>query len=283
MTSGTTAGADRRGRHFVPRPEIYRASAIAHLRTMLYPDGRRTAMLALHPAGGAMPESSLSAMIGWAIEEFGTGAAMMAASRDRVDLAGAARFLADTAARGEPASVLGTTAALAALLDYLRGRGENLRLAPGSRIMDTGGAKGQAVPLVRSELLHAAGAILGVAPGLIVNEYGMTELCSQLYDATPLNTPGAPDAAERFKIPPPWLRVTARDPVTLEPLRDRNPGVLGFFDLANVDSVSAIITEDYGVVENGRVRVLGRAGTGAPRGCALAIAQFAAIAPEPRQ
>src|SRR6266404_7862519 len=45
LTSGTTQGRERRGRHVVPRPEIYRASAIAHLRTMMFPDERRMTML----------------------------------------------------------------------------------------------------------------------------------------------------------------------------------------------------------------------------------------------
>src|SRR5207245_5376395 len=31
LTSGTTQRRQRRGRHVVPRPEIYRASALAHL------------------------------------------------------------------------------------------------------------------------------------------------------------------------------------------------------------------------------------------------------------
>src|SRR5580704_15375108 len=35
LTSGTTLGRERRGRHVVTLPEIYRASAIAHLRKML--------------------------------------------------------------------------------------------------------------------------------------------------------------------------------------------------------------------------------------------------------
>ena len=75
LTSGTTQGRDRRGRHIVARPEIYRASAIAHLRTMLFPDARRMPILAMHPTADVMPESSLSAMISWSIEEFGTGTA----------------------------------------------------------------------------------------------------------------------------------------------------------------------------------------------------------------
>src|SRR5262245_49915603 len=35
LTSGTTIGRDERGRHLVPEPEIYRASASRHLRRMM--------------------------------------------------------------------------------------------------------------------------------------------------------------------------------------------------------------------------------------------------------
>ncbi|HUO06553.1 MAG TPA: hypothetical protein VMU16_15265 [Candidatus Binataceae bacterium] len=278
LTSGTTAGANRRGHHLVPRPSIYRASAITHLRTMLYPDRMKTAMLAMHPLPAVMPESSLSTMIGWAIEEFGTGKTFAAASRDRVDVSGAVQFLLDTTALTEPVSILGTTAALSSLFDLLRARSERIHLATGSRIMDTGGAKGQAVPLTPAESIRTAGDLLGVAPEVIVNEYGMTELCSQLYDATPFNTPGASSRAERFKIAPPWMRVIARDPVTLKPVPDGAAGLLAFFDFANVGSVSSVMTEDIGIVENHRVRVIGRSSAASARGCALAIGQFAAAA-----
>ena len=103
------------------------------------------------------------------------------------------------------------------------------------------------------------GDLLAIAPAMVINEYGMTELCSQLYDATSFNCPGVVECAERYKIAPPWLRVTARDPVTLRPMADGEIGMLTFFDLANVGSVSAVMTEDLGYVERGRVRVLGRA------------------------
>jgi hypothetical protein len=102
-------------------------------------------------------------------------------------------------------------------------------------------------------------------------------LCSQLYDATAFNRPSESRTAagERYKVPPPWLQVTARDPVTLRAMPDGEIGLLTFFDLANVGSVSAIMTEDLGIVEGGRVRVLGRA-AGEARGCALGIGQFSA-------
>jgi hypothetical protein len=276
LTSGTTEGRERRGRHIVPRPEVYRASALAHLGAMIFPDSRRLAMLAIHPSAEAMPESSLARMIGWCVDEFGTGKQLVASSRDRVDTGAAIAFLADAETKREPVCILGTTAAFAAVFSALRERGAKCRLADGSRMMDTGGAKGQATPLRTHEVCEAAGELLAIPPAMVINEYGMTELCSQLYDGTPLNSPGATDTRERLKIPPPWLRVTARDPVTLMPVQDGEIGLLTFFDLANVGSVSAVMSEDLGCVEAGRVRVLGRSGAGEARGCALAIGQFSA-------
>lgn len=143
-------------------------------------------------------------------------------------------------------------------------------------MMDTGGAKGQAMPVAPSEVIAQAGESLGIVTAMVINEYGMTELCSQLYDATAFNCAGIRDAPERFKIAPPWLSVTARDPITLEPMRDGEIGLLTFFDLANVGSVSAVMTEDLGWVEQGLVRVLGRGAAAEPRGCALGIRQFSA-------
>jgi hypothetical protein len=276
QTSGTTEGRERRGRHIVPRPEIYRASALAHLRAMLFPDDHRLSMLTIHPRADEMPESSLARMISWCVEEFGTGKQLVAASRDRVDTGAAIRFLADAEAKREPVCILGTTAAFASVFSDLRERGARYRLANGSRMMDTGGAKGQSTPLSAHEVREACCELLAIPPAMVINEYGMTELCSQLYDATPLNSPGAIDADERLKIPPPWLRVTARDPVTLTPVADGEVGMLTFFDLANVGSVSAVMSEDLGCVEAGRVRVLGRGVAAEARGCALSIGQFSA-------
>jgi hypothetical protein len=275
LTSGRTQGRDRRGRHKVPRPEIYRASAIAHLRTMLFPDVRKTAMLALHPIAETMPESSLATMISWCIAEFGNGTNLCAASREKIDLIGAIEFLRTIEARSEPVCIMGTTAAFAALLSAVREGGEKFALATGSRLMDTGGPKGQARPICANEVIAAAEESFGIAPALVVNEYGMTELCSQLYDATLFNCRDASASPDRFKLAPPWLRVSARDPVTQMPVDDGEPGLLTFFDLANVGSVSAVMTEDVGIVEGKRVRVIGRSEMGSARGCALAIRQFA--------
>ena len=308
ITSGTTLGA--RGRHFVPRLEVYRASAMRHFARMLFPDRQAMRILAMHPTADRMPESSLGQMISWCIEEFASGPVLCAATREAVAIDESIGFLRTAQSERGPVCILATTAALAALLAGVAATGSALQLPAGSRVMDTGGDKGQVRPLTREGVGAGVARWLGIAPAMVVNEYGMTEMCSQLYDVTALNrpagwTPGAPKSpalatdavatgaerpallepksparrpallARRLKLPPPWLRAIAVDPVTLRRLPEGAVGLLAFFDLANVGSVSAIVTEDFGAIEHGAVSVIRRAGGGDPRGCALGVAEFA--------
>jgi Acyl-protein synthetase, LuxE len=275
FTSGTTVGRDTRGRHHVPRLDIYRASALRHAERMMFPDGAKMRMLSLHPTAERMPESSLGQMITWIIESFGAGEALCAASRSEVDVASALEFLRAAHRNAEPVCLMGTTAAFAELFDELRASSERLKLGQGSRLMDTGGAKGQAIPLGAGEVVEQARTLLGIDPTMVINEYGMTEMCSQLYDATPFNSCFDDPPGARRKLAPPWLAVTAVDPATLTRVPDGTPGLLQFFDLANVGSVSAILTGDVGVVDAGAVRLLGRTEDDEARGCALGIEQFA--------
>jgi hypothetical protein len=214
-------------------------------------------------------------MLSWCIEEFGTETVLCAASRDGVDTAAAVDFLHDNQLRQSPVCILGTTAASAKLFESIDRRREPLRLPTGSRLMDTGGAKGQQIPLTPAEVVARAQSCLGIDPNLVINEYGMTEMCSQLYDATPFNSAFAAYPGYRVKLPPPWLRPTILDPVTLKPMPKGQVGLIGFFDLANVGSISALVTEDLGFIEDGAVAILGRTAAGGARGCALSIEEFA--------
>jgi hypothetical protein len=278
LTSGTTTGRSERGTHIIARPEIYRAAALAHLKRMIFPDGRKMPILAMHPTADLMSESSLSQMISWCVEGFGAGPYECAADRKGIDTEAACDFLKDAERDRAPVCVLATTASLGALFAHLERGDARVALAPGSRIMDTGGAKGQMIPLDAETVCARAREMLGIAPQLVINEYGMTELCSQLYDATSFNSDDDSAPSERVKIAPPWLRAAAVDPVSLQAVAPGEIGMLRFFDLANVGSVSAILTEDFGIVNEGgdRVRVIGRAGIAEPRGCALAIEEFEA-------
>lgn len=274
VTSGTSRGTDRRGRHFLPQLCVYRASALAHMRRMLFPEGLRTGILLLHPTSEKMSDSSLAQMLSWMTQEFGSQWHCCAATPHAIDAGQAVDFMQKAQRKGRPICLAGTTAAFSSLFEALFSQNLKFSLAAGSRLMDTGGPKGQGRPLASDELIGLAGRLLGIPPEMAINEYGMTELCSQLYDATKLNCSGA-DEQVRFKLAPPWMRVTAVDPVTLAPLRSGEVGMLQFFDLANVGSVSALLTEDLGRVKDGRVWLMGRLDASEPRGCALGIEQFA--------
>jgi hypothetical protein len=272
LTSGTTLGDADRGWHFVARLDLYRESALAHFKTMMLPDCEQMLMLALHPRADSMPHSSLAQMISWCIEQFGAPGSQGIADRNRVSIDSAIDFLSRAERSRQPVCVLGTTAVFGDLFRRLLESGKRLALPPGSRLMDTGGPKGQTNPLAMEEVFATAAEWLGISSDFVINEYGMTELCSQLYDITPLNSPGrAPSTMWRVKSPPPWLHVRIVNPTNLQTLPAGAPGLVAFFDIANAGSVSAILTEDIGITDGGAIRLIGRAAASEARGCALAL------------
>jgi len=64
------------------------------------------------------------------------------------------------------------------------------------------------------------------------------------------------------------------DAETLEPLPDGAVGVLRHFDLANLDSVLAVQTDDLGIAGGGGFEILGRAAGAELRGCSIAMDQW---------
>jgi len=134
-------------------------------------------------------------------------------------------------------------------------------LPRGSRVMQTGGFKGRAREVEPDAMRAMISARYGVGEERILAEYGMTELCSQLYERTD----------PRRLLAPGWVRVTLVDPETLRPVREDEEGLVRIDDLANLDTACAIQTADRGVhVEDGIV-VLGRAAGAVPRGCSIAV------------
>lgn len=170
-----------------------------------------------------------------------------------VDVAGA---WSDLTQLSGPVFLPGTALALAALVGAAT---EPVALAPGSVVMVTGGFKGRQVSVtparLRSELLR-------LLPGAqVVEEYGMTELSSQMW---------APGPAEPLQLPP-WLRVVPVDPATGAPVT-AGSGLLRFVDLANADTVLAIETRDMGrLLPDGRLVLEGRLPGSPARGCSLSV------------
>lgn len=234
-TSGTTTG--RPGVHRVRDTGLYDEGCLKHAQHWL-PTGTTRTLGLLADA----PHSSLAHMI-----------------RSFAPLTGPVRFLVDD--RGldltaledlrEPVFLCTTAFALDAWLAT-----DPDALPVGSAILVTGGFKGRRTQLDAGQVVDEAARR---AP--VVQEYGMTELSSQLW-----SRPGEP-----FE-PPPWLRVTAVDPESGTALPLGEVGQLRFLDLCNLDSTLAIETLDQGVVhDDGRVTLYGRLADAPARGCSLAV------------
>lgn len=127
-------------------------------------------------------------------------------------------------------------------------------------VMETGGMKGRRAELTREQLHQVLRTAFQVQH--IHSEYGMTELLSQAY------APGN----GRF-YPAPTMRVLAReaaDPFAIRPWGQN--GALNIIDLANVDTLSFIATDDLGrVAEDHSFEVTGRLDSSEIRGCNLMV------------
>lgn len=272
-TSGTTRGAGLRGRHPIPSLDLYRAASVRWFAWNLLAglEDRPVSVLSLVPDPARVPDSSLATMMGFVVEAVGDEhSAFLADPEGGVQVAATLRAVEAARDRGAPVLVMGTAFAWVQWLDAPEVGGRRLGLPRGSRLMETGGFKGRTRVVARDELYRDLEARLGISPASMVNEYGMTELLSQLYE--PVLREGA--AARGIHRPPPWLRVRALDPESLAPLPPGEVGLLAFHDLANVGSVASILTQDVGSVDADGVRLQGRAPGAEPRGCSLALEEI---------
>ncbi|MDZ7305049.1 MAG: hypothetical protein ONB44_23205 [candidate division KSB1 bacterium] len=246
----------------------------------------RMRLFFLGPTAEYFPNSSLGYMFSEIRKEFGDQASAVFFSPQGVDTEGFQGALAKASQESTPVFILGTALALLECMEKFAQAGQKFHLPPGSRILDTGGYKGRQIELSREEFQHQLSETFGVPQEYLLNEYGMTELSSQFYASA---LPGIPSLAKRraqsaegrassSALPsepcfqhclPPWVRVHAVDPETLEILPEGESGLLRIFDLANVDSVLAIQTEDLGRAWQDRIELLGRATGAELRGCSL--------------
>jgi hypothetical protein len=282
FTSGTT-GAER-GTHAMRRTDTYERLSLAFGRgALLGPEGRAV-VVALAPKPTEPPSSSLGYMMTRFMEAFdgqplGAETAFSSSSSarwlldaDGVDLRGLQLAASSAAQRSQPLLLLGTAFALVRLLDDLAGA--RLALPAGSVVMQTGGFKGRSREVTMEELRAGVSDALQLAPTRVVGEYGMTELTSQLYEGTIVESALAarePGAQPGVYFEPPWLRVTPVDPVSLRPVAEGEAGLARFVDLGNVDSAVSVVTQDLVRRTQGGVQLLGRQAGAPARGCSLAI------------
>jgi len=278
-TSGTTSGA--RGMHAMRVTETYQELALAFGRAALLSTAGPHHVVALAPLLDDPPSSSLGHMMARFMVDFEGRGAFDVRSPERwlidergVNLTGLEQAAARASERGETLLVLATSFALVGMLDTLEGR--TLPLPEDAVVMQTGGFKGKTREIAPAELRAAIARTFAIAEAQIVSEYGMTELTSQMYEAS---LPGSVLERERHGAPgvysePPWLRVVPVDPTTLEPVPSGEIGIARIVDLGNVDSAVAIQTQDRVRRVEGGFVLLGRAAGATPRGCSLAIEEF---------
>jgi hypothetical protein len=276
-TSGTSQGREARGEHALRTTATYELGARLWAERLLWPDTTRLRVIVLASPIAEQPDSSLGFMLDRFAAILGGGSFHL---RDgALDAAGVAASAASARDEGEPALVLATSFALVHLLDARGELGLDLRLPRGSRVMQTGGFKGRSREVAPDELRAAVSEAFAVPEAQVIGEYGMTELSSQLYETTLAAALGkwpADEARHGVYAAPPWVRVTAVDPVTLAPLPDGEVGIARLVDLANVDSAVAIQTADRvrvlpGSRGNHSIELLGRAPGAPPRGCSIAV------------
>ncbi|MCA0933053.1 acyl transferase [Lutimonas saemankumensis] len=156
--------------------------------------------------------------------------------------------------RGEKVILIGVTHALLDLIEIRQFKLKN------TIIMETGGMKGRRKEIVRNELHQILCRGFGVDK--IHSEYGMTELLSQAYSK----------GNGLFKTPP-WMKILIRDtedPMTL--LGEGSTGGINIVDLANINSISFIATQDLGrKIGPDQFEILGRFDHSDIRGCNLMV------------
>lgn len=237
-------------------------------------------MFFLGPTAEHFPNSSLGYMFSEIREAFGEKQSAVFFSPQDVEVDGFRTALEKASQENVPVFILGTALALLECMDKFVQQGRKFKLPTGSRILDTGGYKGRRREVPREEFQWQLVTAFGVPQKYLLNEYGMTELSSQFYESRlpgiPLRnertnaTPSPlPSALRPLHFPPPWVRVAAVDPENLKILPEGEIGLLRIFDLANVDSVMAIQTEDLGRAWQDRIELVGRATGAELRGCSL--------------
>jgi acyl-protein synthetase LuxE len=276
MTSGTT-NPEMRGKHYHFTLEVYNASATTFFKTNVLPDVDRMRLFILGSPPDLSPNSSLSHYLGLMHRHFGSPGSRFYIGAEGLKTDDLVSDLRGVERSGEPACLLGASFAFVHFLDCCRADGLRLRLASGSRIMDTGGFKGQSRELPQAELYAAFAEFLAVPAERCVNMYGMTELSMQCYDS-PLRRRvlGLPE--ERLMQAPPWARSVVLNADSLGLLAPGMRGILCHFDLANCSSVIGILTEDVGVATPAGFRLLGRVKGAESRGCSVSVDEMLAAA-----
>ena len=281
MTSGTTRG-DVRGRHFHPHLQVYDTSMRLHFQQRFMRAAfsqpacqplQSICMGVVFPDESLMPNSSLAHYLQLALHTFGAPGSRCLVSATGLQMDDLVASLQDAVASDQPYALLGASYSLVHVMDALQERGLRFVLPEGSRILDTGGFKGQSREVPMQAFYEQLTHFLGVPASHCINMYGMTELSTQFYDAGNAQLPS-------LKSGPHWIRSRVVDPLTSLDMPAGERGILVHCDLGNFNSVTTILTEDVGLAQMGPdgepagFYLLGRAQGSQAKGCSMAVDEF---------
>lgn len=286
-SSGTTDSHNSSRSHFSAAGlELMNTAIAVNAGRMLFPDNRRSRILALAPSPEIAPQMIMVHGMNQMIGRFGDDGSRFCIGAQGLDVKSLLDELRQCEKSGPPVTLLGSSFGFVHIFDVMEESGQRFELPDGSRLMDAGGYKGRSREIERAEFVELACALFGLPQERVVNLLGMTELASQIYDGTLARSiRGADDgSATRMKEPPHWVRTRIVDPTALESgdlgeIRDgRRPGLLRHLDLANVERPMVIQSDDIGLrresAEVAGFEILRRARGSEPRGCSLSVEEF---------
>ena len=257
-TSGTTR--EGRGVHYFRTLKLYEASILPPFEKAFFWDRAKLSYYFLMNSPVDDAGSSLSHMMGVVNRRFADGRGQFYIKKGKPAFES---LLKELQKEKKSVFLLATAFSLKSFLDYLKNKKIYLRLPVGSRLMETGGFKGKVKSVTKKALYTECGKFLGIPKKNGVSEYGMTELSSQYYARAlgPMANPA-------------WMRFQLIDPQTGLEVLSRKPGILKHVDLANLDSVIAIQTEDLARKRGQGFELLGRLPGSAVRGCSLSYEEL---------
>lgn len=261
-SSGTTQGTEHRSSHYIFDLELAEAAIASSFERHVLPQGSPMPMAILTPPPEELPDSSLCFMMETVQKHFASPSSAFYIQRGKLQTE---KLLAVLESAQEPILLLGTSFSFVHFLDFLKKKGVALKLPQGSRLMDTGGFKGKSRELQKEALHTMYTKLLGISKLFCINEYGMAEMSSQCYDGV-AGVEGSP-----VFVTPSHVRKQVLDPTSLIQAEPGKSGLLCLYDLANLDSAVALLTQDIGREVPGGFEVVGRANDAELKGCSLLI------------
>jgi hypothetical protein len=265
LTGGTTS-LTQRGRIF--RDEDGQRLVFAANKTMtgsyLFPDfqeGTRCRILVLAPSPEMAPSMGMAIGIDQTRRAFGTPDSMFLLGKSGIFINDLLKALRESEATGVPIALIGATVAYVYFFQACRRKKMSFKLPPGSRICDGGGYRGRFGEVTRADYLSMVQEILNIPDSHCVNVLGEAETATNLFDDSLRRCVKGLPTRQRTRPVPPWCRVKAMSIDELKPLPDGEVGLLAHWDLANVPTVLAVITDNLGyTTDDGRgCEMVGRA------------------------